>query len=151
MQCFYARVYAVFGAASNGDMTAQAGAAHPQRVLLDQEGIVTAIGADRSACMVQFGDKVHKLLTGRGGAFQLAVATRGKQEGAVHEQSGAKSSLSAGLIGLELTVREGQVHVSDVLAVAEGNISKGDRILEIASQPVGQVCPLPIRWLRVLL
>ena len=55
-------------------MTAQAGAAHPQRVLLDQEGIVTAIGADRSACMVQFGDKVHKLLTGRGGVFQLAVA-----------------------------------------------------------------------------
>ncbi len=85
-------------------------------------------------------------------AESVALPSRkGKQEGAVHEQSGAKSSLSAGLIGLELTVREGQVHVSDVLAVAEGKISKGDRILEIASQPVGQVCPLPTRWLRVLL
>jgi C-terminal processing protease CtpA/Prc len=63
---------------------------------------------------------------------------KGQQDCAVHEQSGAKSSLSAGLIGLELTVRKGQVHVTDVLASTEGNISKGDRILEIASQPVGQ-------------
>ena len=70
---------------------------------------------------------------------------KGKQDGAVHEQSGAKSSLSTGLIGLELTVREGQVHVTDVLACTEDKISKGDRILEIASQPVGQVCPLPTR------
>jgi hypothetical protein len=76
---------------------------------------------------------------------------KGQQDCAVHEQSGAKSSLSAGLIGLELTVRKGQVHVTDVLASTEGNISKGDRILEIASQPVGQVCPLPTSWLRVLL
>ena len=36
---------------------------------------------------------------------------KGTQDGAMREQSGAKSSLSAGLIGLELTVREGQVHV----------------------------------------
>jgi hypothetical protein len=62
-------------------MTAQAGAAHPQRVLLGQEGIVTAIGADRSACMVKFGDKVLKLLTGRGGAFQLAVAIGHQKKG----------------------------------------------------------------------
>ena len=61
----------------DGRVSTQAGAAHSQHMLLDQEGIVTAIGADRSACMVKFGDKVHKLLIGRGGAFQLAVSTHG--------------------------------------------------------------------------
>lgn len=64
----------------------------------------------------------------------------GKQDAALHEQSGGKSSLSAGLIGLGLTVCEGQVYVNDVMRSTLGNISKGDRILEIASHPVGQVC-----------
>ena len=56
----------------------QIGNAHPHYVLLDKEGIVSAIGADRTACMVNFNvGKLHKLLIGRGGSFQLAVLTKG--------------------------------------------------------------------------
>lgn len=54
--------------------TKQIGDSHPQYSLLAQGGTVTAVGLDRTACMVTFGETVHKLLIGRGGAFQLAVS-----------------------------------------------------------------------------
>ena len=68
---------------------------------------------------------------------------RAKQDAAVHEASRTKSALSGDIIGLELTLSEGEVHVTDVLPSIEGNIRKGDRVLEIASRPVGEVITSP--------
>ena len=125
------------------------GGAHPQHRLLEQaEGTVTAIGADRTACMVLFGQHTHKLLIGRGGAFQLKLSDLDNAKAAGPHAHAQAVDPRAGMLGIEWhQVRDGRVAVMALtpgMAASKcGKIETGDILMQVdnssAAATVAQV------------
>ena len=125
------------------------GKAHPQHQLLEQEeGTVTAIGVDRSACMVLFGQHTYKLLIGRGGAFHLKLSDMGNARAAGPRADTQAVDPRLGLLGIEWQqVRDGRCAVKALtpgMAASKcGKIETGDILVLVddvsAAATVAQV------------